>query len=159
MRRLSAAIEPVVISFKDSPLYEETQKVLHLSHDLLQRHEKANGEFNQNSATLKTPREVWKRDKASLKKLLECGRVHGEKIVEGWITPEDGKRQGESEDEDDGDDAGLDGDIGEVKDLAKGLYERKKEELKGEEAWGVAAKKQMVALAGLVRTLPAPRKD
>jgi hypothetical protein len=159
MRRLSAAIEPVAISFKDNPLYEETQKVLHLSHDLLQRHEKANSEFNQNSAALKTPREMWKQDEESLKKLLECGRIHGEKIVEGWITPDDGKSQGESEDEDDGDDASLGGNLGEVKDLAKGLYKWKKEELKGEEAWGVAAKKQMVALVGLLKTLPAPRKD
>jgi hypothetical protein len=95
-----------------------------------------------------------------MRKLLEHGRVFGERVVEGWITPsapgEDGgggSDSGASEDDDGGDGS-------EAENLARGLFEWRRKGcglgLKGgEESWGVVARRQMVALAGVVRTLPS----
>jgi hypothetical protein len=108
---------------------------------------------------LASPRETWERDEEGMRKLLEHGRVFGERVVEGWITPsapgEDGgggSDSGASEDDDGGDGS-------EAENLARGLFEwrRKGCGLKGgqQESWGVVARRQMVALAGVVRTLPS----
>jgi hypothetical protein len=91
-----------------------------------------------------------------MRKLLECGRVYGERVVEGWLTPEEKEKEsgGEGEGEDgDGEEGEFDeGMMREAEKLARGLFET--ERRKGEETWGVAARKQMVALAGVVMTLP-----
>ncbi len=82
--------------------------------------------------------------------LLEWGRIHGEKAVERWITPEE-KCAGE--DKEAGDRGLGEEERGEAEGLAKGLFGWRKMEGAGE-SWGVAARRQMVALAGVVRTLP-----
>jgi hypothetical protein len=91
-----------------------------------------------------------------MRKLLEYGKIYGEKAVEGWITPADRCKEvdGDAE-ESSGDDE--EEKRSEAENLARGLFEwrkRKERLLRGEESWGVVARKQMAALAGVVRTLP-----
>ena len=95
-----------------------------------------------------------------MRKLLEHGRVFGERVVEGWITPSaPGEDGGGSDDSGAGEDD--DGGNGsEAENLARGLFEWRRKgcglNWKGaEESWGVVARRQMVALAGVVRTLPS----
>jgi hypothetical protein len=102
---------------------------------------------------LASPRETWERDEEGMRKLLEHGRVFGERVVEGWITPSAPGEEG-------GSDSGAGEEDGsEAENLARGLFEwrRKGCGLKGgqQESWGVVARRQMVALAGVVRTLPS----
>jgi hypothetical protein len=98
-----------------------------------------------------------------MRKLLEYGKVYGEKVVEGWITPttpknrdqstEDGDEEEEGEGDADDDD---DERTTEAENLARGLFEWRRKGrglLNAGEGWGVAARRQMVALAGAVRTL------
>ncbi|KAK4122731.1 hypothetical protein N657DRAFT_646462 [Parathielavia appendiculata] len=91
-----------------------------------------------------------------MRKLLEYGRLYGERVVEGWITPRD-----QDEGDEDGDSNGEEEKkkMSEAENLARGLFEwrRKGRGLPGkaEESWGVAARRQMVVLAGVVRTLPS----
>lgn len=101
-----------------------------------------------------------------MRKLLEYGRVFGERVVEGWITPSAPPGEGGMDDHGDGGSSGGEdddaGDVSEAENLARGLFEwrRKGCGLKGgAESWGVAARRQMVALAGVVRTLPSNKGD
>ncbi|KAK4154286.1 hypothetical protein C8A00DRAFT_32963 [Chaetomidium leptoderma] len=145
------------LSTKDNPLFEQTQLLLRLSRGILECHRTA--DRDSRAPELASPREMWKKDEEGMRKLLECGRLHGERVVEGWITPGGDQLQQQQQQETDGEDesGGEDKeDMDEAENLARGLFEwrRKGRGLKGEESWGVAARRQMVALAGLVRTLP-----
>lgn len=98
-----------------------------------------------------------------MRTLLAYGRVHGERAVEGWIAPRDddkhhemtdGEEEGGSEEERER--------RSEAENLARGLFEwrRKGRGLglaEGAESWGVAARRQMGALVGVVRTLPSSK--
>lgn len=98
-----------------------------------------------------------------MRKLLTYGKTFGEKVVEGWITPhcndEVGHGAGEGWNDEVVDENGEV--LSETENLAKGLFEwrrRGRGLLKeGKESWGVVARKQMVALAGVVRTLPSSK--
>ncbi|KAK4132907.1 hypothetical protein BT67DRAFT_64683 [Trichocladium antarcticum] len=151
----AAAAKP--LSIKDNPLFAQTQQLLRLSRAILDCHQKADRDLRGAQLQLGSPREAWKRDEEGMRKLLECGRAYGERVVEGWISPEEGgaeddNDEGEVGDRDDGEefDEGM---MREAENLARGLFES--EGRKGGETWGVAARKQMAALAGVVGTLPA----
>ncbi len=91
-----------------------------------------------------------------MRKLLEYGKAYGKKVVEGWITPGDKHPDSETDEEDDSNDERER--RSEAENLAKGLFEWRRKGWglgKGEETWGMAARKQMVALAGVVKTLPS----
>lgn len=84
-----------------------------------------------------------------MRKLLAYGRLHAERVVEGWITPM-------AEELNDNEDYAQEGSGSDAEDLARGLFEWKRKAraaLEGQESWGVAARKQMVALAGVVKSL------
>ncbi|KAK3304342.1 uncharacterized protein B0T15DRAFT_536226 [Chaetomium strumarium] len=155
---LRASTQP--FSAKDHPLFEQTQQLLRLSHAILKCHQTV--EKESRTADLTSPRETWKQDKEGMRKLLEYGKVYGEKVVEGWITPttpQNGEQDPDDDDNeaDDGEDSGEDREgMTEAENLAKGLFEWRRKGrglLKAGEGWGVAARRQMVALAGVVRTL------
>ncbi|KAK4234000.1 hypothetical protein C8A03DRAFT_19025 [Achaetomium macrosporum] len=155
---IHATLRASVPSFstKDHPLFEQTQQLIRLSRAILKCHQTA--DRDSRTVDLKSPRETWKQDEEGMRKLLEYGKLHGEKVVEGWITPttSEQKHQGTDDDDDDGEDSGEDKEImTEAENLAKGLFEwrRKGRGLLKAEGWGVAARRQMVALAGVVRTL------
>jgi hypothetical protein len=101
------------------------------------------------------------QDEEGMRKLLEYGRLYGERVVEGWITPRDqqsGDCGGGEEDEESSDGEEDKENMSEAENLAKGLFEWRRKGrglVKGKESWGVAARRQMVALAGVVRTLPS----
>jgi hypothetical protein len=175
---------------KNNPLFQQTQQLLRLSHAILDCHRTV--ERDSPKQELVSLREMWKQDEEGMRKLLGYGKMFGEKVVEGWITP-----HSENDGEEDGESDGSNGDReSEAENLAKGLfkwksnglfpegenkgsfsgwekkpdgvfererkaegvYERERKEWgvpNGEDSWGVAARKQMVALAGVVRTLPS----
>lgn len=94
-----------------------------------------------------------------MRKLLGYGKAFGEKVVEGWIMPHCTAGDGDGAEEGGEDDA--EG-SSEVENLAKGLFEWRKKgrgmlEVEVDESWGVAARKQMTALVGVVRTLRPKR--
>ncbi|KAK3297610.1 uncharacterized protein B0H64DRAFT_392575 [Chaetomium fimeti] len=144
------------LSTKDNPLFEQTQHLLRLSRAILDCHRTA--ERDSRTQELVSPREVWEQDEEGMRKLLGYGKVFGEKVVEGWITPHS-EQVCDGEGDDDGESSGEDREgSSEAENLAKGLFEWKRKGwglLKGDESWGVAARRQMVALAGVVRTLPS----
>lgn len=159
------------LSAKDNLLFAQTQHLLRLSRAILKCHQAAERDSRAPAALVSLPslRETWKRDEEGMRKLLEYGRVFGQRVVEGWITPSTssprcsrGHSRAEEED-DDGSSGGEGGNGGgeemsEAENLARGLFEwrRKGRGLMGaNESWGVAARRQMVALAGVVRTLPS----
>ncbi|EAQ86602.1 hypothetical protein CHGG_07855 [Chaetomium globosum CBS 148.51] len=149
---LQTAATQTTLSTKDNPLFEQTQHLLRLSHAILDCHRTV--EKDSRTQELVSPREMWEQDEEGMRKLLGYGKVFGEKVVEGWITPHS-EKEGEDDEESDVEDG--DG-ASEAENLAKGLFEWKRKGwglLKGGESWGVAARKQMVALAGVVRTLPS----
>ncbi|KAL2019103.1 hypothetical protein VTK56DRAFT_10054 [Thermocarpiscus australiensis] len=136
---------------KDNPLFAQTQQLLRLSRAILKCHHAAERDARPRLEQLASPRETWKQDEEGMRKLLQHGRLYGEKIAERVINPEGG--QEEEEEESSGSDKE---NRGETEDLARGLFEKSRKGLeRKEETWGVAARRQMVALAGLVRTLPA----
>lgn len=143
------------LSTKDNPLFEQTQHLLRLSREILKCHQTV--EKDSSTPDLASPRETWEQDTEGMRRLLEYGKTYGEKVVEGWITPGDRCKQvvsGEGEDSS-GDDE--EEKRNEAENLARGLFEWKKRKerlLRGEESWGVVARRQMVALAAVVRTLP-----
>ncbi|KAK4142953.1 6d24efdd-47e8-48fc-a4f6-c9a3cf6d6fdb [Dichotomopilus funicola] len=144
------------LSADDNPLFEKTQQLVSLSHAILDCHRKA--ERDSRKQNIQSPREIWKQDEEGMRKLLEYGKIFGEKVVEGWISPDDRGGDRESQEESDNVDEGEDS---EVENLAKGLFEwrRKGRGLgKSDESWGGLARKQMVAMAGVVRTLPSELK-
>jgi hypothetical protein len=119
------------------------------------------------------PRATWERDAEAMRALLACGRAYGVRVVEGWIAPSasttsvlDHGEEGRGSDGAD-DDRGEGGVGVEAKSLARGLfnYERGNgmsprlvgsgKRAEEEESWGMMARKQMVALMKVVRTLPA----
>ncbi|KAH6850874.1 hypothetical protein B0I37DRAFT_414249 [Chaetomium sp. MPI-CAGE-AT-0009] len=141
---------------KDNPLFEQTQHLLRLSRAILDCHRTV--ERDSRTEELVSPRETWEQDEEGMRKLLGYGKVLGERVVEGWITPHS-EKAGDGEGGDDGESGGEDGEgLSEAENLARGLFEWKRKGsglLKGEKSWGVAARRQMVALAGVVRTLPS----
>lgn len=144
------------LSTEDNPLFEKTQQLVGLSHAILDCHRKA--ERDSRKQNVQSPREIWKQDEEGMRKLLEYGKIFGEKVVEGWISPDDRGRDREDQEESDD---GSGGEDSEVENLAKGLFEwrRKGRGLgKSDESWGGLARKQMVAMAGVVRTLPSELK-
>lgn len=184
----------IPLSIKDNPLFQQTQQLLRLSNAILDCHRTADRELR--TQELGSLREMWKQDEEGMRKLLGYGKLFGERVVEGWITPHSGGEGEEEDGESDGEDGDDDG-KSETENLAKGLFkwkgsglppewekkpdgsfererrsdgvyerERKSEggyewerkewgSTNGDESWGVAARKQMVALAGVVRTLPS----
>jgi hypothetical protein len=98
------------------------------------------------------------QDEEGMRKLLEYGRLYGERVVEGWISPRDHQDRDGGEEEDESSDDEDKGNMSEAENLARGLFEWRRKGrglVKGEESWGVVARRQMVALAGVVRTLPS----
>jgi hypothetical protein len=148
------------LSAKDNPLFAQTQQLIRLSRAILKCHQEADRD-SRAPPDLASPRETWKQDEEGMRKLLEYGRLHAEKVVEGWITPTAEERQREMEGvgDDQGESGEENGELSEAENLAKGLFEWRNKERKAllewKESWGVAAKRQMVALAGVVRTLPS----
>ncbi|KAL2185177.1 hypothetical protein L209DRAFT_756194 [Thermothelomyces heterothallicus CBS 203.75] len=157
----SAAAQSTTPSTKDNPLFEQTQHLLRLSRAVLACHRTADRDSRTQQELLALPREMWKQDEEGMRKLLSYGKTFGEKAVEGWITPHCtvGVGDGVGEEQSDGavDENGEEG-LSEAENLARGLFEWRRGgrglSREGEESWGVAARKQMVALAGVVRTLP-----
>ncbi|KAK4038124.1 6d24efdd-47e8-48fc-a4f6-c9a3cf6d6fdb [Parachaetomium inaequale] len=144
-------------STKDNPLFEQTQQLLRLSRAILSCHQTADRDSRTQEVV--SPRETWKQDEEGMRMLLGYGKVFGERVVEGWITPHDDKVGG-GDGEEDGESGGEEDkeSLSEAENLARGLFEWRRKGgalLKGEESWGVAARRQMVALAGVVRTLPS----
>ncbi|KAL2130758.1 hypothetical protein VTI74DRAFT_5976 [Chaetomium olivicolor] len=147
------------LTTKDNILFEQTQQLLRFSRAILACHQTA--ERDSRTADLTSPRETWKQDEEGMRKLLEYGKVYGEKVVEGWITPSPEDQDDESDSNNEDDEENMD----EAENLARGLFEwrRKRRGLrslvmgKGDdrkgESWGVAARRQMVALVGVIRTL------
>lgn len=147
------------LSTKDNPLFEQTQHLLRLSREILKCHQTA--KKDSSTPDLASPRETWEQDAEGMRKLLEYGKTYGEKVVEGWITPGDRCKEvdggGEESSGDDEEEK-----RSEAENLARGLFEWKKRKerlLRGEESWGVVARRQMVALAGVVRTLPPTKGE
>ncbi|KAK3901136.1 6d24efdd-47e8-48fc-a4f6-c9a3cf6d6fdb [Staphylotrichum tortipilum] len=140
-------------SAKDNPLFKQTQQLLRLSRAILACHQTAERAARP-PPDLASPRETWKRDEEGMRELLEWGRIHGERAVERWITP--GERWGEmgQEDADQGEGEREREKRSEAENLARGLFEWRRVMEGAGESWGVVARKQMVALAGVVRTLP-----
>ncbi|GAB1313226.1 Ribosome assembly protein 3 [Madurella fahalii] len=138
----------------DNPLFAQTQQLLRLSRAILQCHGRVERDVREcvAAAGLGSPRALWERDAEGMRRLLVCGREVGEKAIEGWISPAGaGEQQGEWGADSDGNGDG-DGDgKEEVDGLAKELFDRR--ERTAEESWGVMAKRQMVALTGVVRAL------
>ncbi|KAK4247101.1 hypothetical protein C7999DRAFT_14840 [Corynascus novoguineensis] len=156
----AAAAQPTVAaSTRDNPLFEQTQYLLRLSRAVLACHRTADRDSRAEQELLALPRETWKQDEEGMRKLLGYGKAFGEKVVEGWIMPHCTAREGDGaaeEEEDYGEGSS------EVENLAKGLFEWRKKgrgmlKVEVEESWGVAARKQMTALVGVVRTL-RPKK-
>ncbi|KAK4101544.1 hypothetical protein N658DRAFT_516031 [Parathielavia hyrcaniae] len=153
-------------STKDNnPLFEQTQALLRLSRAILACHRTVEQQSRHSTENLSSPRETWAQDEDGMRKLLEYGRLYGERAVEGWITPraQDDKACCGEEDDDESNSEEEREKLSEAENLAKGLFEwrRKGRGLllgKAEESWGVAARRQMGALVGVVRTLPSKRE-
>ncbi|AEO61691.1 hypothetical protein MYCTH_2121463 [Thermothelomyces thermophilus ATCC 42464] len=164
LETISAAAQSTTPSTKDNPLFEQTQHLLRLSRAVLACHRTADRDSRTHQELLALPREMWKQDEEGMRKLLSYGKTFGEKAVEGWITPHCtvGVGDGVGEEQSDGavDENGEEG-LSEAENLARGLFEWRRRgrglSREGEESWGVAARKQMVALAGVVRTLPSSK--
>ncbi|KAL2195780.1 hypothetical protein P885DRAFT_38952 [Corynascus similis CBS 632.67] len=156
----AAAAQPTVAaSTRDNPLFEQTQYLLRLSRAVLACHRTADRDSRAQQELLALPRETWKQDQEGMRKLLGYGKAFGEKVVEGWIMPHCTAGDGDGAEEGGEDDA--EG-SSEVENLAKGLFEWRKKgrgmlEVEVDESWGVAARKQMTALVGVVRTLRPKR--
>ncbi|KAL2159974.1 hypothetical protein VTH06DRAFT_1629 [Thermothelomyces fergusii] len=154
----AAAAQPTTPSAKDNPLFEQTQDLLRLSRAVLACHRTVDRDSRTQQDLLALPREMWKQDEEGMRKLLSYGKAFGEKAVEGWITPhctgEVGEGAGEARNAGAVDENG-DG-SSEAENLARGLFEWRKRgrglSKEGEESWGVAAWKQMVALAGVLHS-------
>lgn len=160
------------LSTEDNPLFEQTQQLLRLSRAMLDCHRTAERACRGGpQLALASPGEAWKRDEEGMRRLLEYGRLYAERIVEGWITP--GEKEGADEQEEVEEEEGEEDAVGEgrgrereregswdtemmneAERLARGMFEKSQAGLKGEETWGLAARKQMMAFAGLVRALP-----
>ncbi len=153
------------LSPKDHPLFAQTQHLLRLSHAVLRCHQTVDTAASRTPPDLASPRETWRQDEEGMRQLLAYGRVHGERAVEGWIAPQDsGEEQHEvTDEEEEGDQSEEERERRrEAENLARGLFEwrRKGRGLglgESEESWGVAARRQMGALVGVVRTLPSSK--
>jgi hypothetical protein len=142
------------LSTDDNPLFEHTQLLLRLSRSILKCYAKTEAETRGNYgagplASL-SPRKVWEQDEEGMSKLLACGKEVALKAVEGWINPSSTEASSS-----DGPLAEGDGEVDgaeEVDGLARGLFGKSNAKAKAE-SWGLGAKRQMLALAAVVRTL------
>ena len=154
------------LSPKDHPLLAQTQHLLRLSHAVLRCHQTVDAAASRAPLDLTSPRETWMQDEEGMRQLLAYGRVHGERAVEGWIAPRGDGESCEMTDGEDEEEGGSEEERErrrEAENLARGLFEwrRKGRGLglgEGAESWGVAARRQMGALVGVVRTLPSSNK-
>ncbi|KIH95223.1 hypothetical protein SPBR_03963 [Sporothrix brasiliensis 5110] len=160
----------------DHPLYIAGREVLALFHDTLARYEEAgkalqqallgagDGDGNDNGDAGTTTKSVdavqvsWQQDRAEAHKLLRYGRVYGDSLVHEIIVPKTSA---------DGGTAGG----GKAKDLVSGMaapagglnqtgrsalqmFPRSRATVARGQTWGEAAKSQVQALKGLLKTLP-----
>ncbi|KAK0652188.1 hypothetical protein B0T16DRAFT_387495 [Cercophora newfieldiana] len=130
---------------KENPLYQQTQHMLRLCRNILERHQTAEKESQRPG--LVPPRAAWKRDEQEMVALLQYGRQYGEKlannlVVPGAVNPTEVTL----------------GTEGEGQEEVAGLFEKTREVAGVDDTWGKIAQAQMMALIGAVTTLPKSGK-
>ncbi|EGO56566.1 hypothetical protein NEUTE1DRAFT_138685 [Neurospora tetrasperma FGSC 2508] len=129
-----------------NPLFTKGEKLIKICRDILQRHQIAVRDSQQDKPTV--PREIWEQDHQKMRQLLDYGKDYGQKLVEGIISPDvkgDDSPTQEKEKE-----AGL----SETETLAIGLFDGSKKKSEETERWGRIAYAQARALAAVVKTVP-----
>lgn len=108
----------------------------------------SDGEAQLARRNIKSPLVQWRRDRDEIKSLLECGRIHGEALVESLLSRnppsqrnEDGRTQGERDE------------------MAMAMLFQSRKAIKEEDTWGTVASEQLRAIAPLVRRLEASGDD
>ncbi|KAJ0125174.1 3 exoribonuclease family protein [Diaporthe amygdali] len=73
-------------SREGNPLFKAGQEIFQSCHELITVHNRANSKASQDNTELGLPRELWKKDIASVQQLLLYGRQHGENIMDCIIV-------------------------------------------------------------------------
>ncbi|CAK7234829.1 hypothetical protein SCUCBS95973_009066 [Sporothrix curviconia] len=161
----NAASAPVGAT--DHPLYVAGREVLELFHATLARYEQANaaleqalrGDANGGHKTVDAVQASWKKDREEANKLLRYGRVYGDGLVHDIIMPKTAPggpvvgRAGQFKDSNLGGALPESG-LNKTGRTALGMFPKSRATVARGQTWGEAAKSQVQALKGLLKTLP-----
>ncbi|KAL1901471.1 hypothetical protein Sste5346_001878 [Sporothrix stenoceras] len=157
----------------DHPLYAAGREVLELFYATIARYEEANkaleealnfkGEEGdtQQTKSVDAVQASWKQDRAEAQKLLQYGRVYGDSLVHEIIVPKAaGTPMGGPVGEGKGNKETVAGiatperGLNQTGRSALEMFPRSRATVAGGKTWGEAAKSQVLALKGLLKTLP-----
>ncbi|CAK7275000.1 hypothetical protein SEPCBS57363_006453 [Sporothrix epigloea] len=162
-----------VTSVTDHQLYAAGREVLALFHATIARYEQANVALGQifqeeaeaNGKTMKDVLASWQKDRGEANKLLHYGRLYGDSLVRGIIVPKTaaGGSAGSGEGGGRRDKLLVDADAGGLPEsglnktgrTALGMFPKSRATVARGQTWGEAAKSQVQALKGLLKTLPS----
>ncbi|KAK4228342.1 ribosomal L15-domain-containing protein [Podospora fimiseda] len=141
---------PAIIHSPDqNSVVKRAQKILNLDQSVLNTHQALKKATHQPEigATIKE----WKKNKKQMTKLLGYGKMEGMKIVEKMIDPYPNRKQPQL--------PGSDKGKAEKEDLEAVMFSETRRAELLEQTWGVAARKQLQALIGVVSVLPGVEKE
>lgn len=162
-----------VTSVTDHQLYAAGREVLALFHATIAQYEQANVALRQifqedaevNGKTMKDVMASWQNDREEANKLLHYGRLYGDSLVHGIIVPKTaaggsiGSGEGNGRRDKllgDADAGGLpESGLNKTGRTALGMFPKSRATVARGQTWGEAAKSQVQALKGLLKTLPS----
>ncbi|CAK7226680.1 hypothetical protein SEUCBS140593_006324 [Sporothrix eucalyptigena] len=160
-----AASTGACMGIADHQLYKAGREVLELFHATIARYEQANTALEQalkGDAGDKTVDDVqasWNKDREEAQKLLRYGRVYGDSLVHEIIVPKTvpggpvgGEGQGKTKDSKL--DAMPESELNKTGRTALDMFPKSRATVARGQTWGEAAKSQVQALKGLLKTLP-----
>lgn len=129
----------------------QAQKIFDLGHSVLNAH-KSMGKATRQPHLINTI-QGWEQDREMMEKLLVYGKKEGIRIVDRIIDPYPGKKNVQRQSDRGRGEGGGERTV-EEEALAFVMYSKLKKDKEARQTWGVAARKQLEALMGVVITLP-----
>ncbi|KAI1855323.1 hypothetical protein JX266_000188 [Neoarthrinium moseri] len=128
---------------EDADLLRQAQGIVAGCRLLIQSYKDTDEDLKTQKIEL--PTATWSKDKQDIKELLNCGREHGERIIEGLLAPHTySASEGHEK-------------LGGHEQAAAELFAESRKKI-GEDCWGSVAFEQIEGFKGLTETM-APRRE